>query len=654
MDKLVSFFQNFTDVSSNERLEDIFCSIKSGTHKNEVEAIRKLLANNETDKAAELKKKLPSFTVAGTFKSKRNNINIDVYSANIILDYDKLIIDQMDFLTKELNKLDFVYSFFVSPGGKGLKVIVAVDTGSEQHEIAFRQVVKFFNELFEIPIDISGKDIARLCFLSYDPNCYINTNVKPFKVQLKDSINYDAAFFQATQLTQQKIDYVNGNRNNFIHQLACNANRFAIPKDYTESMILNQYDLDASEVKRTVDAVYVRNAEEHGRDKGKKNIVDTVEKVLLSRYEFRHNEITTRIEFMDREKLPNEFESLTDYKENSVLRWLLKKGLKINQTLLKNIIRSDFSRQYNAFGDYFSNLPQYDGKSDFIKELAGTVKTHNDELWYLSLKKWLVAMVACATTNKTNHTVLVFAGSQGIGKTTWILNLIPPQLQNYVYSGNINPNNKDTLVHLSECVLINMDELESLNKSEIGTLKEVITKGDIRIRKAYGVNQENMPRRASFSGSVNSMQFLNDTTGSRRFLCFEVSSIDYTSPVNYPGVFSQAVSLLNSGFQYWFDQEEIELITANNDRFQLVSQEEELLLAYFEPKPFDVAELFLTNSEIVNRIKLKTGINSVRPRALGNALVKYGFVRIKKDGRQVYAVYEKSIIEIDEQFRKGE
>ncbi len=68
-----------------------------------------------------------------------------------------------------------------------------------------------------------------------------------------------------------------------------------------------------------------------------------------------------------------------------------------------------------------------------------------------------------------------------------------------------------------------------------------------------------MPRRASFSGSVNSMQFLNDATGSRRFLCFEATSINYSNPVDYNGIYSQALHLLKSGSQYWLDKDDIEL-----------------------------------------------------------------------------------------------
>jgi predicted P-loop ATPase len=80
-------------------------------------------------------------------------------------------------------------------------------------------------------------------------------------------------------------------------------------------------------------------------------------------------------------------------------------------------------------------------------------------------------------------------------------------LKEYLFSGTINPNNNDTLVQLAEFMLINLDKLENLNRSEIGSLNEIITKTKTRMRKAYGNNNVTMPRSASFSGIGNTAQF---------------------------------------------------------------------------------------------------------------------------------------------------
>ncbi|MEI7727625.1 MAG: VapE domain-containing protein, partial [Bacteroidota bacterium] len=277
------------------------------------------------------------------------------------------------------------------------------------------------------------------------------------------------------------------------------------------------------------------------KKKKRKNQIDTIESYLSNHYQLRYNIVTSKLEIR---KLPNfstndsypgyvspvtchehssfvtrhsSFVPLTDYQENSLLREILKNNLKCSAALLRSILYSDFSGFFDPFRDYFLHLPVWDGQTDFIQQLAETVNTTSQVLWCKCFKKWLVATIAAVLDNKTvNHTAIILSGGQGIGKTTWMLNLCPPELNDYIFSGTINPNNKDTLIHLAECMFINMDELENMNRTEIGAFKEIITKSTIRMRRAYGHHIEAFTRRASFMGSVNSSQFLTDSTGSRR------------------------------------------------------------------------------------------------------------------------------------------
>lgn len=369
-----------------------------------------------------------------------------------------------------------------------------------------------------------------------------------------------------------------------------------------------------------------------------------IENFLRKHYTFRVNEVTSRIEF--KPNAATDFELLTDYKLNSIYRELKLNRIKTNVSELRSIINSDFVPQFNPFKSYFDGLPAWDGKTDYIGQLASTVRTTNDTLWIKCFEKWLVALVGSAVKDDViNHTVIVFSGKQGLGKTTWILNLIPQQLKQYVFSGTVNPSNKDTLVQISECLLINMDELESMSKSQIGELKELITKQAVRIRRAYGFHVEHMVRRASFAGSVNDKEFLNDTTGNRRFLCFEVTDIQYGHGIRMDQVFSQAYALFRSGFQFWFDNAEIEEITANNEQFQNVPFEEELLLTYYEPVPKEESKLFLSTTDIASNLAehRKFNITNASKINLGRALHKHKFVRVKKGGRYVYAVKAKAL-----------
>jgi predicted P-loop ATPase len=369
--------------------------------------------------------------------------------------------------------------------------------------------------------------------------------------------------------------------------------------------------------------------------------IQKVENFLSKLYDFRYNEVSGKIE--GKSKNQADYQPVSDYIINSLSRQMMKADIPCSANGLRNILLSDYVPVYNPFKHYFHNLPAWDG-TDYIQQLAETVKTTDDPLWQMCFRKWIVALVAGLLIDKVvNHTVIVFSGKQGVGKTTWILNLVPPQLKEYSFSGTINPGNKDTLIQLSECMLINLDELENLNRTELGTMKEIITKASIRIRRPYGYSTETLPRRATFAGSVNNKEFLSDTTGSRRFLCFEVTAIDYQHTIPLDGVYAQAKHLLDDGFKYWFDQAEIEAINKNNEQYRSMSVEEELLLTWFEPCNPEEGDLYLSTTELAAWFteKVKMNVTDATKQKLGKALRAHKFQRIKRQDRYVYALKQK-------------
>jgi hypothetical protein len=612
------------------------------------------------------------------------------------------------------NQCEFTFASFISPSGNGLKILVKIDTPKAEHKETFLKVQAHYESLLKLEIDKSGKDLTRLCFCSWDENLYLNENAKTFETensveevqtvipsavegtQSKPLLDYDAIYTHCVNFTEKKVQYVNGSRNVFVHQLACNLNRKGISLQQAMGYIMSDFGYDEKEVTQAVHSAYgnihefgksetkviarrndeanfslkkksatngtqpkTTDLDEEDEDKPKPTQIDRLELFLSTRYIFRHNIVSGKLEFQYFSNssplgrpggAKKKWNVMNDFIENSMLRECLKGRIKTNLSSLRNLLNSDFCPLYNPFEDYFHNLPTYDEKTDYITQLANTITTTKQDLWQECFKKWIVAMVGCVLDDKViNHTVIVFSGKQGLGKTTWVEKIVPKQLKEYLFSGTINPNNKDTLVQLSECMLINLDELENLNRSEIGSLKEIITKTQIRMRKAYGHNNETMPRRASFAGSVNTAQFLNDSTGSRRFLCFELEGIQYQHEVDINLVFSQALSLFKSGFRYWFDQEEIKSITANNEQYQLHSPEEELLLTWFEPCPKEEATLFLNASQIAAKLadRTKLNLNDGTINKLGKALKKHNFIKISKKTGYVYAVKELTYEEVD-------
>jgi predicted P-loop ATPase len=369
-----------------------------------------------------------------------------------------------------------------------------------------------------------------------------------------------------------------------------------------------------------------------------------IEKFLNCHYNFRKNMVSNRIEVKTLEE--TEYYLLTDYILNSILRKLKNKGIQCNLTDLRSITNSDYIPEFDPFVSYFNNLPPWDGVTDHISQLASLVETKNNELFQKMFKKWLVALVACSyNLQVVNHAVLVLTGVQGSGKTTFLCNILPKQLKQYVFTGTINPNSKDSLILLSECLLINLDELDSSSSAQIAQMKSIISLPSIKVRPAYGYHVENLIRRASFCGSVNHKEFLKDTSGSRRFICFESMSIDYNTPIQHDLVYAQAFTLFKNGFKYWFDGPEIQEINSNNEEFHSLTFEEELLLKYYEPIPENQTKLFLSTTDIASNLAehQKLSITNAFSQNLGRALAKHKFVRVKKNGRYVYALKNKSI-----------
>ncbi|UOE42165.1 DUF5906 domain-containing protein [Chryseobacterium suipulveris] len=707
---VASIFKNFNEVVENQKIIEVLNDIKTGKYINVITYLRKSLAESKMDAYERAKKSLPAFTPSASFKGGRKLEFVTQYTQIVVLDIDKLTKEQLTNAKALAQETPYTYSAFISPSGNGLKIFVRVNSSQENHKEAFIALQKFYEEFLSLPIDKSGKDVTRLCFVSYDTDLYLNENATVYPVistedlspyfnqeqgaepepptiasngfsTEKFSNDYLATYEHCVRFTEKKESYVNGNRNNFVHLLACNLNRKGVPLPMAMGYILSDYNYDAKEVATTVNSAY-NNTYEHNKstlsispngeiseqsksiksseddtdeEEEKPSFIDRLETFLNYRYSFRYNVVSGKLEY--KATKATLWKPVTDFVENSVLREILKAKVKCNINTLRNLLRSDYCEQFDPFKNYFDNLSNNEDETDYITELANTITTTKQDLWQVCFKKWFVAMVACVTNDKAiNQTVIVFSGKQGVGKTTWIEKLIPKPLKDYMFSGTINPNNKDTLIHLAECMLINLDELENLNRTEIGTLKELITKTHIRMRKAYGHNNETLPRRASFAGSVNTAQFLNDTTGSRRFLCFEVEHIEYTHNIDINQAYAQARQLYKDGFRYWFNQEEIKEINLNNEQYQIRSPEEELLLTWFELADRDTANNFLNTTQIATKLaeRAKLNITDGTVMKLGKALKKHGYLRLSKKSGYVYAVKELTWEEVDNQNREKE
>lgn len=278
-----------------------------------------------------------------------------------------------------------------------------------------------------------------------------------------------------------------------------------------------------------------------------------------------------------------------------------------------------------------------------------------DSLWRVCFKKWFVAMVATWLYDEVvNHQVLVLIGRQGIFKTTWLERLIPPQLRDYCCKlANANSLSKDDRLRIAEFGLINMDELDAMTPRELNAMKSVITASDVNERAAYGYTKERRIRLASFCASSNRREFLTDITGNRRWLPFEVESIQnpFFTTLPYDLMYAQARYLIENDFNYWFELEEIATIEEHNDTFRAQDNEEQLLPILFDI-PAEGKGEFMTTAQISERLVTFGGIKKpMSVTRLGTVLGTAGYKAVRRRISNIptrgWIVYQRDTDEIN-------
>ena len=261
-------YNDSLDGSNNRTVEvqKVLEQIKKGFWKKQIEDIQYQVNSGNTKQANELKLKLPAFTISATYNGKRKKENVESYSGLLHLDYDKL--DNIQDIKSKIISNPYTYAVFVSPSGKGLKVLVKCDNDLSTHTYAFNALRSYYDNLLDVESDKSVKDVLRLCFVSYDSDMYLNENSKVFNYQSypsNESISQKDLEW-VWNFTANKEEFIEGNRNNFIHLYGCNANRYGFQIsdaiNYAYSYSDNEFSKD--EIKQSINSAYENNINEKG------------------------------------------------------------------------------------------------------------------------------------------------------------------------------------------------------------------------------------------------------------------------------------------------------------------------------------------------------------------------------------------------------
>lgn len=438
-------------------------------------------------------------------------------------------------------------------------------------------------------------------------------------------------------------------------QLAVNCFQSGIPEEDAVRHTIYHYYLRGKEklIRQTFRNIYLENKRQKKQGKtpgfGEKSSLNKEQLLALQtdefmkrRYEFRYNTQVGEVEYRERYSFRFHFNPIDKRALNSIALDAQAEGIPLWDRDISRYVYSNRVPVFNPLEDYLYNLPRWDGK-DRIGALALTVPCRNPH-WQVLFHRWFLNMVSHwrgMDKKYANSVSPLLVGAQGTRKSTFCRSLIPPAIRTY-YTDSIDfSRKKDAELYLNRFALINIDEFDQISLTQQGFLKHILQKPVVNVRKPYANAVLEMRRYASFIATSNQKDLLTDPSGSRRFICIEVTGvIDTSRPIDYDQLYAQAMYELEHGERYWFDRHDEQIMIEHNREFEQVPPEEQLFYHYFRPAREEEAGEWLSPAEILEEIQRHSAIpiSAKRVSVFGRILQKHG-VRSKRVQRgTVYCV----------------
>ena len=383
-----------------------------------------------------------------------------------------------------------------------------------------------------------------------------------------------------------------------------------------------------------------------------------IELFLMENYRFRRNILNGKVEFAILPKAAQtvegntagtsdslscasveadlEFRTLTQAALNSIVirakrEEVLEKGSPKSE--IKDYVESEEVPEFNPIQVFLDGLPVWDGQNHIARVFSRIPGISSEQLNYLTI--WLRSAVAHWMQMDMlhgNECVPTLIGQQGCGKTVFVRRLLPPHLREY-FLGHLNLANKfDKEMALTNNLLVNLDELDAISHSQQASLKQALSVNKVNSRPIFGRTQEDRPRFASFVATTNNRHPLQDSTGSRRYICIRIPDgqlIDNTGEIDYGQLYAQVVyELQELKAPYWFNNEEVIRIQQLNQEFMEQKDIAEIITACFRKPKEDEVVKTMNSTEMLKIIQREyPSVQSTHGTkvSIGTAMKELGF-----------------------------
>ena len=348
------------------------------------------------------------------------------------------------------------------------------------------------------------------------------------------------------------------------------------------------------------------------------------------RYDLRHNLLTGQAEFRPKGQDAAAFLPLTARDLNSLCLAAHEAGIPCWDRDVSRFVASDRLPDYHPFRDYFDRLPPWDGE-DRLDALARRVS--DSALWVSGFHRWMLAVAAqwmgMGNGHANSMAPVLVSGRQGLGKSTFCRNLLPPELSAY-YTDSVDVTNTARMEQLLvEMGLINLDEFDRIPVRRHPALKNVMQLTGLHVRKAYQRDARRLPRIASFIATSNSHELLSDPSGSRRFLCVEVERPIDSTDIGHAQIYAQLKAMLLGGERYWFTAGEEAETKPATGAFSRTCRGEGVFARHFRAARPDEEALSVSLPELIALLRKRQPgtLTSIGMQEFSRALVAAGVER---------------------------
>ena len=353
-----------------------------------------------------------------------------------------------------------------------------------------------------------------------------------------------------------------------------------------------------------------------------------LQQFLTERFDFRHNQLTGVTEYRPKGSIEKNFRPIDERNMNGMIVDARLKGIACWNSMVPTLVLSDKVEDYHPFHSYMEELPAWD-RTDRVTPLLKRVS--DDELWLRGGRYWLRALTAQWIGRERTHAntlvpVLV-SNEQGLGKSTFCRSLLPDSLRAY-YLDNLNlapgasPEKK-----LVKMGLINLDEFDKVGEKRQPDLKNLLQMMSVPVYRGKRLGYVTEPRLASFIATTNSRQILSDPTGSRRFLCVEVSNMISNETIEHKQLYAQLKQEVLDGERDYLNKEEEKEVQRRNKAYYRQSPLEDVFHACFRRPTPEEDGYWLTAAEIFRLMNKRnaSALRGISAKHLSFRLTAMGF-----------------------------